>query len=174
MINVVLYQPEISPNTGNIIRSCYATGAKLHIIKPTAFDIHPKWFKRPSAGKYLSDIEHEIHESYEDFKNKYGNEVIYYVTRYGKQYHSTPDYKKHKNDIFLMYGRESTGIPLDILRDNLKMCIRVPMTPNCRSLNLANTVMMTVYEVSRQLGYPELSQFEIQKGADWLIESKYK
>lgn len=172
MINVVLYQPEISPNTGNIIRSCFATGAKLHIIKPTSFDIHPKWLKRPAAGKHLTDIQHEIHASYEDFNKKYGKETIYYVSRYGKQYHSTPDYAKHKEDIFLMYGRESTGLPFDLLNDNLDMCIRVPMVEKSRSLNLANTVIMTVYEVLRQKEYDGLSKFEVIKGKDWIKENK--
>ncbi|MCK5945983.1 MAG: tRNA (cytidine(34)-2'-O)-methyltransferase [Mycoplasmataceae bacterium] len=172
MINVVLYQPEISPNTGNIIRSCFATGAKLHIIKPTSFDIHPKWLKRPAAGKHLTDIQHEIHASYEDFNKKYGKETIYYVSRYGKQYHSTPDYAKHEEDIFLMYGRESTGLPFDLLNDNLDMCIRVPMVEKSRSLNLANTVIMTVYEVLRQKEYDGLSKFEVIKGKDWIKENK--
>ena len=171
MINVVLYQPEISPNTGNIIRSCFATGAKLHIIKPTAFDIHPKWLKRPAAGKHLTDIQHEIHHSFEDFKKKYGKETIYYISRYGTQYHSTPDYSKHKEDIFLMFGRESTGIPLDLLHDNMDMVVRVPMTEASRSLNLANTVMLMLYEVSRQRSYEGLSQFEVQKGKNWIKEN---
>ncbi len=171
MINVVLYQPEIAPNTGNIIRSCFATGAKLHIIKPLAFELHPKWMKRPSAGKFITDIQHEVHESYEAFRKKYGKEVIYYVTRYGQQYHSTPEYSKHKGkDIFLMFGRESTGIPMNILKDNLAMCVRVPMTEASRSLNLANTVMLMIYEVSRQLDYDGLSKFEVQKGKDWITK----
>ena len=171
MIHVVLYQPEISPNTGNIIRSCFATGAKLHIIKPTAFDIHPKWLKRPAAGKHLTDIEHEIHASYEDFNNKYGDRKIFFVTRYGKQYHSTPDYASIKEDIFLMYGRESTGLPFDLLDDNIEQCVRVPMMAESRSLNLANTVMMTVYEVLRQRDYEGLSKFEVIKGKDWIKEN---
>lgn len=172
MINVVLYQPEISPNTGNIIRSCFSVGAKLHIIKPTAFDIHPKWLKRPAAGKHLTDIQHEIHASYEDFVKKYGDETIYYVTRYGKQYHSTPDYSKHEGDIFLMFGRESTGIPFPLLHKNIDMCVRVPMVAESRSLNLANTVMMLLYEVERQNGYKSLSQFEVIKGKEWIADNK--
>ncbi len=171
MIHVVLYQPEISPNTGNIIRSCFAMNTKLHIIKPTSFDIHPKWLKRPAAGKHLTDIQHEIHESFDDFMKKYGNEVIYYVTRYGKQYHSSPDYSKHDGDIFLLYGRESTGLPFDLLDNNIDMCIRVPMAEQSRSLNLANTVMMTTYEVLRQKDFDGLSKFEVIKGKDWIKEN---
>lgn len=171
MINVVLYQPEIPQNTGNIIRTCFATNAKLHIILPIAFDLHPKWFKRYGAGKMLSDIPHEIHASYEDFYNKYGKEKIFYITRYGQINYSSIDFKgeTEKNEnIFLMFGRESTGIPKEILKDNFDNCLRVPMTPESRSLNLANSVMLLVYEVHRQTGFIGLSNFEVQKGKDWL------
>ena len=83
MINVILYMPEIPPNTGNIIRTCYATGAKLHIIKPISFDLFHANIKRSSAGRTLSDIDFEIHENYNDFVKKYGDKKIYYITRYG-------------------------------------------------------------------------------------------
>ncbi|WKX02302.1 tRNA (cytidine(34)-2'-O)-methyltransferase [Candidatus Mycoplasma mahonii] len=172
MINIVLYQPEIPPNTGNIIRTCFATSTKLHIIKPTSFEIHPKWLKRPAAGKHLTDIEHEIHASFADYQKKYGDKNTYYITRYGAQYHSTPDFAKIKEDIFLMYGRESTGLPFHLLNMHLNKCLRVPMVAESRSLNLANTVMMTVYEVLRQKNYVGLSQFEILKGKDWIQKNK--
>ena len=170
MINVVLYQPEIAPNTGNIIRTCYCTGAKLHIIKPIAFDLHPKWLKRSAAGILLSDIEHEIHDSYADFHAKYKNEKIFYITRYGMQKHTAPNYSEVKGDIFLMFGRESTGIDLKVLKNNLAACVRIPMTSKARSLNLANTVMLMVYEVHRQTGDQGLEPFEVQKGKDWLLK----
>lgn len=96
MINVVLYLPEIPPNTGNIIRTCYATGAKLHIIKPIAFDLFHPGIKRAAAGRTLDDIEFEIHESYEEFKNKYGNKKIYYLTRYGQKNYSSINYQNNE------------------------------------------------------------------------------
>ena len=172
MINIILYQPEIPTNTGNIIRTCYATGSKLHIIKPLSFDLHPKWFKRSSAGRYLSDIEHEIHENYEKFQEKYGNKKIYYITRYGHNIFSDIDYtnKNNDEDIFIMFGRESTGIPKEILRKNLETCIRIPMAINTRSLNLANCVMLISYEIQRQLKYTNLSIYEDIKGKDWLLK----
>ncbi|MCP4336687.1 MAG: tRNA (cytidine(34)-2'-O)-methyltransferase [Mycoplasma sp.] len=170
MIHIILYQPEISPNTGNIIRTCSATGAKLHIIRPISFELRPKFLKRPAAGRLLSEIEHEVHNSYEEFEEKYGKKTIYYVTRYGQQYHSDPDYSKHKEDIFLMFGRESTGIPKEIMKNKINMCIRIPMTSHERSLNLANTVMLISYEVLRQKKYEGLSKFEVQKGKDWLLK----
>lgn len=95
-INIVLYQPEIPQNTGNIIRTCMATNAKLHIIKPIAFDLTHKLMKRAGAGRVIEEIEHEIFESYEDFKAKYGSKKIYYVTRYGQHVYSEPSFAKEE------------------------------------------------------------------------------
>lgn len=100
MLNIVLFQPEICPNTGNIVRTCFALGAKLHIIKPISFDLHPKYLRRYGAGKVLSDINHEVHDSYKDFYNKYKNKNIYYITRYGLRTYTENNFKneydKHK------------------------------------------------------------------------------
>ena len=98
MINVVLYQPEIPPNTGNIIRTCYAVGAKLHIIKPIAFDLFHPNIKRAAAGRTINDIEYEIYENYQEFSKKYQNKKIYYLTRYGLKNYSDIDFKED-NDI---------------------------------------------------------------------------
>ena len=173
MINIVLYQPEIPTNTGNIIRTCLATGAKLHIIKPISFDLHPKWMKRSGAGRLLSDIKHEVHASYEDFKNKYGDNKIFYVTRYGQNNYSDASFKKSMDtngEVWLMFGRESTGIPKEILKTSLDTCLRIPMVPEERSLNLATTVTLLAYEVHRQTGFRGLSEYEVQKGKDWINE----
>lgn len=94
MINVILYMPEIPPNTGNIIRTCYATGAKLHIIKPISFDLFYPNIKRSSAGRNLNDIDFEIHECYNDFIKKYGNKKIYYISRYGLKNYSEINYSQ--------------------------------------------------------------------------------
>ena len=171
MINIVLYQPEIPGNTGNIIRTCLATGAKLHIIKPISFDLHPKWMKRSGAGRVLSDIQHEVHETYADFKNKYGDKKIYYVTRYGMNNYSEADFKDTMDtnqEVWLMFGRESTGIPKEIMQESLDTCLRIPMVPEERSLNLATTVLLLAYEVHRQTGFKGLSEYEVQKGKDWI------
>lgn len=168
MINIILYQPEIPTNTGNIIRTCYATQAKLHIIKPTSFELHPKWFKRAAAGRYLSDIEHEVHASYEAFQKKYGNKKIYYLTRYGHHTYSDVNFKK-ENDVWLMFGTESTGIPKKILQTSLNTCLRIPMAASTRSLNLANTVVLLTYEVKRQQGFEDLLRYEDQKGKNFIL-----
>ena len=169
MINIILYQPEIPTNIGNIIRTCLATGAKLHIIKPIAFSLHPKWFKRSSAGRYLSDIEHEIHYSYQDFKGKYGDKKIYYITRYGMNNYADINFKKEK-EFWVMFGRESTGIPKEILQKDLNNCLRIPMTSKTRSLNLANTVMLLAYEIQKQKDFINMSKFEVQKGKDFILK----
>ncbi|QJG67066.1 tRNA (cytidine(34)-2'-O)-methyltransferase [Mycoplasma phocoenae] len=173
MINIVLYQPEISPNTSNIIRCCYATGAKLHIIKPIAFDLHPHWLKRAAAGHFLSDIPHEIHNSWNDFEKKYGSKNIFYISRYAQNTYSEIDYKQiyeNEKEVWLMFGTESTGIPKKILQKNLDNCLRIPMMPNARSLNLSNTVAILSYEVVKQLDFENLSKYEVQKGKDFIKE----
>ena len=171
MINVVLFQPEIPNNTGNIIRICSATNAKLHIIKPIAFDLSPKYLKRAAAGRLLEDIKHEIHESYQKFDKKYNNKKVYFITRYGLKNFSDVSFKKEidqNQEIWLMFGRESTGIPKEIMQKSLETCLRIPMVPSERSLNLANTVMLLVYEIHRQTGYKGLSKYEVQKGKNFI------
>ena len=168
MINIVLYQPEIPTNTGNIIRTCVATGAKLHIIQPTSFELHPKWFKRAAAGRYLSDIPHEIHPSYDEFVKKYGDKKIHYITRYGMKKHTEADFTTE--EVWVMFGTESTGIPKRIMQDSIDTCLRIPMVPGARSLNLANTVMLMAYEIHRQKDFEGLSIYEHQKGKDFILK----
>jgi tRNA (cytidine/uridine-2'-O-)-methyltransferase len=98
MINVILYQPEIPNNTGNIIRICFATNTKLHIIKPISFKLTPKYIKRAAAGRILKNIKHEIHESYENFNKKYNNKKIFYITRYGLNNFSNAPFKKELDE----------------------------------------------------------------------------
>ncbi|QJR44001.1 tRNA (cytidine(34)-2'-O)-methyltransferase [Mycoplasma miroungirhinis] len=173
MINIVLYEPEISPNTANIIRTCFSTNTKLHIIRPIAFDLHPHWMKRAAAGRFLSDIDHEIHNSYNDFVKKYGNKNIYYITRYGLKTYTDINFKKEvkqSSEIWLMFGTESTGIPKKILQTNINNCLRIPMTASARSINLANSVIVILYEVLRQLDFANLSKFEVQKTKNYLLK----
>ncbi len=170
-INIVLYQPEIPPNTGNIIRTCHATGAKLHIIKPIAFEIDHANIKRSAAGRTIDDIEHEIHESYQDFYNKYKDKNIYYLTRYGLKNYSNISYK-NLDEVWIMFGTESTGIPKKIMKDKIDNCIRIPMKAECRSLNLANAVNLVAYEILRQNDFDGLSEFEVQKGKDFILKDE--
>jgi len=166
MIHIVLYQPEIPQNTGNIMRTCAATNTQLHLIKPLGFALDEKSVRR-SGMDYREIIEPHVYENYEHFvslnKGKY-----YFITRYGKKAPSQMDFNECDEDIYLFFGRESTGIPKDILRPHLETCLRLPMVEHARSLNLSNTVAIVVYEVLRQLDFPGLSRVEVLKGEDWL------
>lgn len=169
MINVVLYQPEIPPNTGNIIRTCFATGAILHIIKPIAFDLFHPMIKRSSAGRTIEEIQYHVYENYEEFHKKHKDKKIYYITRYGLKNYSQENWKSN-NDIWVMFGTESTGIPKIIMQNSIETCLRIPMLPQCRSLNLANTVNLITYEILRQKNFENLSEYEVQKGKDFILK----
>ncbi len=169
MINIVLYQPEIPQNTGNVMRTCVATGAKLHLIKPLGFELDEKRIRR-SGVNYIDKLKYEVYENFEDFKNK-NKGIYYYFTRYGKKPHSSFNYKEDKNkDIYLIFGKESTGIPKEILQKDLEHCMRIPMTRDVRSLNLSNCVAIVLYEVLRQLDYDNLLKFEPHKGENFIEE----
>ena len=165
MLHVVLYEPEIPGNTGNIMRTCVATHTKLHLIKPLGFSLDDSYIKR-SGVNYIKDCAYTVYENIEDFYSK--NEgTFYYLTRYGKKAHSEFNYTKDEN-IYLVFGRESTGIPKRILRNDLEHCMRIPMTDKIRSLNLSNSVAIALFEVLRQKDYPDLLKSEPFKGENYL------
>lgn len=168
-LNVVLYQPEIPQNTGNIMRTCIGTNVKLHLIKPLGFKLDPKYIKR-YAVNYLEHANYSVYENYEDFLTKNTGD-FYFLTRYGKHTPKEFDFSDQNKEIYLIFGRESTGIPKKILRENLDRCIRLPSTDKIRSLNLSNTVAIMIYEVLGQQDYPGLSKVEPEslKGEDWLL-----
>ena len=168
MINIVLYEPEIPQNTGNIMRTCVAVNAKLHLIEPLGFKVDDKTVKRCGVN-YIDKLEYKIYKNFQDFLNENDGEY-YFFTRYGKKPHSDFDFKNTKKDIYLIFGKESTGIPKEILRNYLDRCMRLPTTANVRSLNLSNCVAIATYEVLRQLDYPDLLRTEPHKGEDWLLE----
>ena len=168
MINIVLYEPEIPTNTGNIMRTCAATNAKLHLIRPLGFRLDQNSIKR-SGVNYIDKVDYTLYDDYEDFCSKNPGEY-YFMTRYGKKAHSEFDYSDKSKNIYLIFGKESTGIPKEILRNNLGRCIRIPSTDNVRSLNLSNCVAIVLYEVLRQQDYLDLFRTEPFKGEDWLLE----
>lgn len=171
MIHIVLYRPEKPQNTGNIMRTCVAIHAHLHIIGPLTFSIDSKDLKRVGMD-YIDDLKMDYYDSYEAFDKKHHNDDIYYVTRYADKVYSTHNFKDQTKDIYLMFGRESTGIPHDILREHLDKLARLPMVPEARSLNLSNCVAIVAYEVLRQQGFPNLSTSEAIKGEDFLLNEK--
>ena len=168
MINIVLYEPEIPENTGNIMRTCAATGAKLHLIRPLGFVLNESTIKR-SGVNYIDKVDYTLYDDYDDFLSKNIGD-FYYFTRYGKKAHSEFDFSDKDKNIYLIFGKESTGIPKTILRENLDRCIRIPCSDNVRCLNVSNSVAIGVYEVLRQQDYPKLMRVEPFKGEDWLLE----
>jgi len=167
MIHVVLYEPEIPGNTGNIMRTCAGTNTKLHLIEPLGFSLSESAIKR-SGVNYIDNCDFTVYKNYNDFLAKNPNGNYYYLTRYGKKPHTSFDYSDNKADIYLVFGKESTGIPKEILKNHLDNCMRIPMNDNIRSLNLSNTVAIMVYEVLRQQNYNDLLRTEPFKGEDYL------
>ena len=168
MINIVLYEPEIPQNTGNIMRTCAGTGVKLHLIKPLGFSLDDKVVKRCGVN-YLEYCNYEVYENYDDFLSKNDGE-FYYLTRYGTQAYSDFDYKSVDKNIYLVFGKESTGIPKEILNKNINRCLRIPINENIRALNVANSVCVVLFEVLRQKGFPDLLCYDTFKGKNYLID----
>lgn len=167
MIHVVLYEPEIPQNTGNIMRTCVAIGAKLHLIEPLGFKLDEQRIRR-SGMDYIDDLVYEVHPSFAAYLVKYPMPT-WMITRYGMK---TP-YEVELNtgeDVFVMFGKESTGIPKAILREHLDRCLRLPMVASARSLNLSNAVAIVLYEVLRQQDFVGLATREVLKGEDWLLK----
>ena len=169
MLNVVLFEPEIPQNTGNIMRTCAGTYAKLHLIKPLGFSLNDKYLKR-SGVNYIDNCDYQVYEDYDDFLSKNKNGKFYYLTRYGKVPHTSFDYTNKCDNIYFVFGKESTGIPKEILKDNLDKCLRIPTNANIRALNLSNCVAIVLFEALRQQDYPNLSKVETIKGEDYLYK----
>lgn len=149
--NIVLYEPEIPQNTGNIARTCVLTDSKLHLIKPLGFELDEKHLKRAGLD-YWKYLDLEVHESYEDFMKKYGDQKIYLASTHGSEYYDEVHFKQGD---FIMFGRESSGVPENV--HNAHENIRVPMIKSSdRSLNLSNTVAIAIYEGLRQIGFPNM------------------
>ena len=151
-LNIVLYEPEIPANTGNIGRTCVATGTKLHLIEPLGFSLSEKALKRAGMD-YWSQLEVERYVNYEDFLQRNPGAKIYMATTKAKKIYSEASYEP---DCYIMFGKESAGIPEEILVEHPEECVRIPMIAGARSLNLSNTVAVGVYEVLRQWNFPEL------------------
>lgn len=166
MINIVLYEPEIPENTGNIMRTCAATNAKLHLIEPFGFIFDEKRIKR-SGANYIDKVNYERYVDYEDFLSKNDGE-FYFLTRYGTSSYSDIDFSDSNKNIYLIFGKESTGIPKEILHNNVNKCFRIPTSDNVRALNLSNCVALVTYEVLRQQGFPNLLFADPFKGEDYL------
>ena len=153
-LNIVLVEPQIPQNTGNISRTCAVTGVKLHLVRPLGFEVTDKQLKRAGLD-YWDKLDITYYDSLADFfaRNPDGN--FFYFTTKGRKVHSEQEYP---NNCYLFFGREDRGLPEELLHDNLDSCVRIPMRNELRSLNLSNSVAIAVYEVLRQWDYPDLSR----------------
>ena len=151
MLNIVLHEPEMPANTGNIGRTCVATGTRLHLIEPLGFHLDEKAIKRAGMD-YWSELDVTTYVNWEDFCGKNPGAKIYMATTKGRHVYTEVSYEP---DCYIMFGKESAGIPEEILVDNEKNAIRIPMNHNIRSLNLSNSVAIVLYEALRQNSFLE-------------------
>lgn len=162
-LNIVLIEPEIPQNTGNIARTCAATGAKLHLVGPMGFNIDDRKLKRAGLDYWhLLDITY--YNSTEEFFEKHPNESFYYFSTKAPHKHTDITYPEK---VFIVFGKETKGLPEKLLFDNPNTTVRIPMISDARSLNLSNSVAIGVYEVLRQWGYPELQENGKLREFDW-------
>lgn len=153
--HVVLYQPEIPANTGNIARTCAATGTTLHLIRPLGFSTDDKMLKRAGLD-YWEFVNIVYYDSLDEFYEKNQGGEFFYLTKFGEIPHTNFDYSDNQKDYFFVFGRETKGLPKDVIETNKDRALRIPMNDNVRSLNLSNTAAILVYEALRQQNYPNL------------------
>lgn len=152
-LNIVLFEPQIPQNTGNIARTCAVTGASLHLVEPLGFETDDKKLKRAGLD-YWDKLDITYYKNTDDFFERTSGNYYFFTTK-GKKKHSEVTYPD--DNVFIIFGREDAGIDEKILYENMEKCVRIPMRNELRSLNLSNSVAIATYEVLRQWDYPELS-----------------
>lgn len=152
MINIVLLEPEIPANTGNIGRTCVATGTRLHLIEPLGFSLSEKALKRAGMD-YWSELDVTTYVNYEDFLARNPEAKLYFATTKGQHIYSDAQYE---DNCYIVFGKESAGIPEEILKEHPETCVRIPMIGETRSLNLSNSVAVVLYEALRQQGFAHM------------------
>ena len=162
-INIVLHEPEIPQNTGNIARTCAATGASLHLIRPMGFTVDDKKLKRAGLD-YWDKLDITYYDGLDDFYQKHPGAVIYYFTTKGRHKYTDVTYPE---EVYIMFGKESAGLPESVLFAHPDHAVRVPMRPNLRSLNLSNTVAIAVFEILRQHDFEGLCEEGSLTAFDW-------
>ena len=151
-MNIVLLEPEMPANTGNIGRTCVATNSRLHLIEPLGFKLNEKMLKRAGLD-YWDKLDVTVYSDYQDFLDKNPGAKIYMATTKAHKVYTEPEYEP---DCYIMFGKESAGIPEEILLDNQEHCVRIPMWGDIRSLNLSNSVSIVLYEALRQNGFEKM------------------
>ncbi|MFW5894902.1 MAG: tRNA (cytidine(34)-2'-O)-methyltransferase [Bacillota bacterium] len=166
MNHIVLFEPEIPQNTGNIMRTAVSMNMKLHLVEPLGFFLDDKALARSSV-QYEKGFDYEVHDSIEDFmKDRQGRFV--FLSRYGRKTPPEIDLSSTDDDLYLVFGSESEGIPKPLLKEHMDSVIRIPMHATMRSLNLASSVAIVAYEALRQQNFEGLSKSEVIKGPDFL------
>lgn len=155
MLNIVLVEPEIPQNTGNIVRTCAATGSALHLVRPLGFEVTDKHLKRAGLD-YWHLVNITYYDGFSEVLEKfYKGDNFYFFSTKAEKTHSDV---KFKDGDFLVFGKETKGLPEDLLKEHYSECVRIPMIDESRSLNLGNSVCVGVYEALRQLGFPNLKR----------------
>ncbi|WP_138419252.1 tRNA (uridine(34)/cytosine(34)/5-carboxymethylaminomethyluridine(34)-2'-O)-methyltransferase TrmL [Aquibacillus sediminis] len=153
--HIVLFQPEIPANTGNIARTCLATNTILHLVRPLGFSTDDKMLRRAGLD-YWHDVAIHYHDSLDEIYDKYPSGEFYYIENFGTKYYTDFDFSNHDQDQFFVFGRETNGIPKELLEGKEDRCLRIHMTDKVRSLNLSNTAAILIYDVLKQQGFPGL------------------
>lgn len=169
-LNIVCYEPEIPQNIGNIMRSVLAAKARLHLIEPLGFSMASRYLTR-SGVNYIDKVDYHIYHNIEEFfKENTGK--YFFLTRYGKRIFKEGELAAKDSEYYFILGKESTGLPKQILQSHLNNCIRLPMNEEVRALNISNVAAIVLYEALRQQGFPGLSFFEPDsfKGSNYLRE----
>lgn len=156
-IHIVLFQPEIPANTGNIARTCLATNATLHLVRPLGFSTDDKMLKRAGLD-YWYDVNVQYYDSIDELYERNRQGEFYYIENFGEKYYSEFDFSDSARDLFFVFGRETSGIPRELLKGKEDRCLRIHMAKNdkVRSLNLSNTAAIIAYDVLKQQGFPNM------------------
>ncbi|TMW69897.1 tRNA (uridine(34)/cytosine(34)/5-carboxymethylaminomethyluridine(34)-2'-O)-methyltransferase TrmL [Alteribacter natronophilus] len=156
-IHVVLYQPEIPANTGNIARTCAGTNTSLHLIRPLGFSTEDRMLKRAGCD-YWPSVKIHYYDSLEHFLEKHSRSELFFIETVGENYYHEREYSDPEKDYFFVFGRETTGLPQEVTERFRERCLKIPQTGNVRSLNLSNTAAILVYEALRQQSFAPLDQ----------------
>lgn len=154
-LHIVLYQPEIPANTGNIARTCLGTNTTLHLIRPLGFSTDDKMVRRAGLDYWKNVAIHE-YDSIEELYAQYAQGIFYYIENFGTKHYTDGDYSNMEEDIFFVFGRETTGIPRALIEGKEASCLRIHMSDKIRSLNLSNSAAIVIYEALRQQNFHEL------------------
>lgn len=155
-LHIVLYQPEIPANTGNIARTCAGTNTTLHLIRPLGFSTDDKMLKRAGCD-YWPEVNIRYYDSIDELFAAYTEGEFYFIETVGKKFYHEGDYRDLNKEIFFVFGRETTGLPKELLEENEERCLKIPQTNKVRSLNLSNTAAIVIYEALRQQQFNGIS-----------------